>query len=660
MLGMEQQPFLVEAFIGHVYASDFTVPVGYENSGNNLVFDDHPQSTIVIVQIANPFDRVLDLNGFRLRVFFDGSSGEVDLTPHGMVNPGSAKTFYAIENQLAGENLEPRWVNALGLDDAFANAHNVTAVLGPAGANGWSTDRNDYDTGDEKRAIEIVRMIPPFVGGPAVAVVLDRIDLISEDNTVFGSAVTDMDYMATGSCELEPPEGDPWPNVMSIGTDTHWIEWVHVTRAWDVDINSNGVIEPDEKNPRYVFGLRDVDMAQVDGESYDSLLDPNIWFSAPPARFETSDKRYYADNDLNFAMQMLQKDGDFEQVGELLNVWLFGHELEFDVGDVYKETVQTFSEFMSDSAKGPHVNRLQPGQIIGNSQLEPSDPQYLFDPLHAVPALPAGLRVLDAFVCDGIGVNSGGAGEFLNANGFSGKMTPGLININTAPVEVMRALPHMTRMVHEANSPSDNLYVRIPEAIVQYRERFNGISPMDPNYLLYSTGIPSGANYSGRAGGLRPERGLASIGELTLLTKPAQFVPPLPLLEPNENWQVDFAALRPLVVGGAGGVESTQISTDVNDVFDPMGDVPDQVAQDVEEQNLLFAGISNLITTRSDMFTVYFKIRSFRQNRVTGIWDATDPEYIVDDSRYVMLVDRSEVNRPTDKPKILYLEKLPK
>ena len=43
---------------------------------------------------------------------------------------------------------------------------------------------------------------------------------------------------------------------------------------------------------------------------------------------------------------------------------------------------------------------------------------------------------------------------------------------------------------------------------------------------------------------------------------------------------------------------------------------------------------------------------------VGPIWDATDPEYIVDDSRYVMLVDRSEVNRPSDKPRILYLEKL--
>ena len=31
---------------------------------------------------------------------------------------------------------------------------------------------------------------------------------------------------------------------------------------------------------------------------------------------------------LAFSMQMLQKDADFEQVGELLNVWLLGHMLE--------------------------------------------------------------------------------------------------------------------------------------------------------------------------------------------------------------------------------------------------------------------------------------------------------------------------------------------
>ncbi len=82
---------------------------------------------------------------------------------------------------------------------------------------------------------------------------------------------------------------------------------------------------------------------------------------------------------------------------------------------------------------------------------------------------------------------------------------------------------------------------------------------------------------------------------------------------------------------------------------------------------MLFAGGSNIVTTRRDVFTVYFRIRSFKQTPegiLPGgyqgpVWDATNPDYIVDDSRYVMLVDRSQVNSPTDKPKILYLEKLP-
>ncbi|MCP3902736.1 MAG: hypothetical protein GY715_03790, partial [Planctomycetes bacterium] len=85
----------------------------------------------------------------------------------------------------------------------------------------------------------------------------------------------------------------------------------------------------------------------------------------------------------------------------------------------------------------------------------------------------------------------------------------------------------------------------------------------------------------------------------------------------------------------------------------------DGVSGDAEEANLLFAGASNLITTRSDVFTVYFRVRGFRQNADTGRWDATDLSSIVSDTRYVMVVDRSGVNRPGDPPKILLLDKLP-
>jgi hypothetical protein len=85
----------------------------------------------------------------------------------------------------------------------------------------------------------------------------------------------------------------------------------------------------------------------------------------------------------------------------------------------------------------------------------------------------------------------------------------------------------------------------------------------------------------------------------------------------------------------------------------------DRVSGDSEELNLLQSGISNLITTTSDMFTVHMRIRTFKRNPITGVWNATDLDHIIDDSRYVMLVDRSEVNTPADKPKILYFEKLP-
>ena len=75
--------------------------------------------------------------------------------------------------------------------------------------------------------------------------------------------------------------------------------------------------------------------------------------------------------------------------------------------------------------------------------------------------------------------------------------------------------------------------------------------------------------------------------------------------------------------------------------------------------NLLFKGISNLVTTRSDVFTVYLRVRQIKQNPTTGVWDGTSNEHVIDDARYVMCVDRSEVNAPSDQPRILYFQKVP-
>lgn len=85
---------------------------------------------------------------------------------------------------------------------------------------------------------------------------------------------------------------------------------------------------------------------------------------------------------------------------------------------------------------------------------------------------------------------------------------------------------------------------------------------------------------------------------------------------------------------------------------------PDNIAADSEELNLLFSGMANMITTRSDVFTIYMTIRTFTQDPTTGIWDASKESNIIDESRYVMVVDRSQVESPTDRARILAFSKV--
>jgi hypothetical protein len=84
-----------------------------------------------------------------------------------------------------------------------------------------------------------------------------------------------------------------------------------------------------------------------------------------------------------------------------------------------------------------------------------------------------------------------------------------------------------------------------------------------------------------------------------------------------------------------------------------------RTAGDQFEKNLLLKGVANLVTTRSDVFTVYVKIRSVAQNAGSGKWDATDPKNVIEDTRWVMVVDRSRVNRPGDQAEILMMQRVP-
>ncbi|NNM25510.1 MAG: hypothetical protein HKO59_05925, partial [Phycisphaerales bacterium] len=571
-LGMEKQPFLLEAFVGHVYEM-FEVPPGYLNSGDKFIIDQDEGGTtlhksLVVVQIANPFDTEIDLfdpqHEYRIRLFEDmelslvdaiNAAGVSSILPPSRPEAPATMILYSIPDELVGDaTFNDQWIDFLDLESGDHTPGTVLIDLRAAGLTVWSDDRDDYDgsggagsigggggSSSPTQSVELVRVDRSL--GPEAKVVIDRFDPLDVDEVDegFGDVVAAFrrppayDFSLPTVPPPVPPIDYPKPtggyDVSSSLTGTHWVQWARVSRSWGSDLNGDGVYGFDERNPRYINALSRITTAQSasfdqrpdyaqrivkQGTVFRLASDPDQepgdfnqpWITVnvlpPPGGFpgvyprkptffdmnyaadplfpqwSYPDKGYYHQG--RFALQMLQKDRDFQQVGELLNVWVWTHELTFSA-QTYEKTERTFSEhLLVESLEGDtndeFINRLREGEVIGVPVAGD-----LFDPRNAVPNLPAAARLLDAFVCDGPGFNyDPDAGDlasdfvFGNAAGYEGRITPGLINLNTAPVEVLRTLPHWYRLVHDdpVNAvPADRFpRTRVAEALIKYRERY--------------------------------------------------------------------------------------------------------------------------------------------------------------------------------------------
>jgi hypothetical protein len=441
-------------------------------------------------------------------------------------------------------------------------------------------------------------------------------------------------------------------------------------------------------------------------------------------------------------LQMTHKDDDIEQVGELLNVFLWGPVIDVGSSIANPTTERTFGEIMlqerdttdQPAGRGVFVNRLRitpflaPGLAAGDAIAPTDGPTTVLGvpPVAPyVPSLPAGVGIFDAFVCDDRGArpldqdNNGAItqaeldnAEFRrlrNAAGFEGRLVPGLVNISTALPETLRALPHMTRLANNdlnfgAGIPNqlsipfvENPFTRVVDSILRYRDRSllrvsgtidPGVAPDTalPYYVdrgLVEDAITGTPGFLGpileggveRAQGVRGDRGFASIGELLLLQRTMdESGGAIESWQAKNSFSIEFAGFDPYrpstSTPGSSPYEvrsglNHRLATDringrttVSDQIAGSLVVPDRVAGDAEERNLLFAGLSNMVTTRSDVFTVYVRVRAVRQDPVSGIWDGTRRDLIADDSRYVLIVDRSNVEKPGDSPRIIAWQKV--
>ncbi len=299
-----------------------------------------------------------------------------------------------------------------------------------------------------------------------------------------------------------------------------------------------------------------------------------------------------------------------------------------------------------------------------------------------------------------------------------GRATFGTVNINTAPIEVLRLLPGLTpsrASYINGGSPTNEWWgkdfvgTRLPRltnptlgsgtlddlsenpdvaaAIIAYRDRTYGIpntaarpepyglnfydnapmniEPTDPVLLAnnmrgeFSLVLPLPPNSnapvdrSAMTGidGIRPTPGFGSLGELLAV----RVDPALEVTDPT-RWEL----LKHLSIqqygfdNKASGIESDV--TIMSQLFG--GTVTGTIEDDYAEKISMANSVLNTISVRSDYFAVWFVLHGYQESDVANL-RPEDPLVPSIKKRFLMVVDRTNVIEPGDKPNILVFKELP-
>jgi hypothetical protein len=250
------------------------------------------------------------------------------------------------------------------------------------------------------------------------------------------------------------------------------------------------------------------------------------------------------------------------------------------------------------------------------------------------------------------------------------RATPGLININTAPLPVLRTLAMLspTHGLNPANPSAggpggvggawlaftnnnteitgQGLSSDGASMVQAYRDRLNIVPRGDElgnpasDIIDFTGGRGATANISG----VREVPGFRSIAEVL-------------------NARVVDTSIFPRT---AGLHDIDRLGFDLTRVnqpgFDPVvysGTEPvDPLADEFDERLVLANAIAGSITVRSDVYAVWFVLHGYRESDCTGL--ATDDPLIPSVSRrFLMVLDRSGVVNPGDKPDILLFREVP-
>lgn len=271
-------------------------------------------------------------------------------------------------------------------------------------------------------------------------------------------------------------------------------------------------------------------------------------------------------------------------------------------------------------------------------------------------------------------------------------MISGLININTAPVMAMRMLPLVSpdmfgpwagvgsRPLFTPNSERYDLAATFeayrdktvaftrplgngnnPRA-VDFRDANDGSNPV-PNANPYTAfGEANGRRHASGIAAIRETPGFAGVGEVLAarLAAGVAFSNSLGAFSLQNDTELadlsidrfarDDKVLDPLDNSGNSIGLTTHLYGALNR--------PSQVKDDYAQQLTIADAVLNSISTRSDVFAVWFVVRGYLPGDTEGL-GPDDPMVPTLNRRYVMVVDRSNVTARGQKPRILLLQEVP-
>lgn len=241
--------------------------------------------------------------------------------------------------------------------------------------------------------------------------------------------------------------------------------------------------------------------------------------------------------------------------------------------------------------------------------------------------------------------------------------TRGLININTASPDVLRAM----RILSPSPVPADRDWWTSPGSgvgvydatsdvaatLLSYRDRIpvlprtlpmapaivqaNLLDFSDENAAAYGGGNISGRTFATGISGINETRGFRSVGEILLASdlRSANF----------DVHAIDRFAL-----------DNTDLAQQGVDMRDDFG--ADGLIDEYSESIAIATSISGMVTVRSDTYAVWFVLHGYQRSDVAGL-GPTDPMVPSVARRFLMIVDRSKVTSTGQEPEILLFQEVP-